>query len=227
MPGLPARLKFPTPPTTNGTENQEYHQNRPTPRHHSPTSLARIRIKNRRKHYLDTHPEYLSSPSLELAVIPLINHKKDPLSYDRLIRRFQTAAEREAEGKKKGYSGVLEADLWRSEAKIDALSEDGKNGHAMRYRRDGNGEIVAEEKDEVPGSKEEGMERWRKQMELRFLGGEDGDFDYEGVDQGDEFDGVEEERDREEQWFEEEEEESVGIDGKCEELQGETGLQDF
>ncbi|KAL9002407.1 MAG: hypothetical protein Q9188_004655 [Gyalolechia gomerana] len=200
-----------------GFETRGYPQTRPTPRHHSPTSLARIRVKNRRKQYLDTHPEYLSSPSLELA---------DPLSYDRLIRRFQTATEREAEGKKKGYSGVLEADLWRSEAKFDALSEDGKMGQEMRYRRDVNGEIVAEDRDEVPGSKEEGQKRWRKQMELRFLRGEDGDFDYGGVDQREEYDGVEEERDREEEWFEGEEE-SVGPDGKGGNLEGETGVQDF
>ena len=31
---------------------------------------ARILIKNRRKRYLDTHPEYFSSPSLELAGLP-------------------------------------------------------------------------------------------------------------------------------------------------------------
>lgn len=36
------------------------------PRSRSPEALARIRVKNRRKRYLDTHPEYLSS-NLELA----------------------------------------------------------------------------------------------------------------------------------------------------------------
>lgn len=36
----------------------------------SPSSEARIIIKNRRKRYLDTHPEYFSSPSLELAGLP-------------------------------------------------------------------------------------------------------------------------------------------------------------
>ena len=33
----------------------------------SQSSEARIMIKNRRKRYLDTHPEYFSSPTLELA----------------------------------------------------------------------------------------------------------------------------------------------------------------
>ena len=41
--------------------------NRPS---RSPSSIARITIKNRRKRYLDTHPEYFSSPSLELAGLP-------------------------------------------------------------------------------------------------------------------------------------------------------------
>lgn len=31
---------------------------------------ARVLVKNRRKRYLDTHPEYFSSPSLELAGLP-------------------------------------------------------------------------------------------------------------------------------------------------------------
>ena len=36
----------------------------------SPASKARVAIKNRRKRYLDTHLEYFSSPSLELAGLP-------------------------------------------------------------------------------------------------------------------------------------------------------------
>lgn len=36
----------------------------------SPSSKARIRVKNRRKRYLETHPEYFLSPSLELAGLP-------------------------------------------------------------------------------------------------------------------------------------------------------------
>jgi len=35
------------------------------PRQRSPAAIARIRIKNRRKRFLDLHPEYFSS-SLEL-----------------------------------------------------------------------------------------------------------------------------------------------------------------
>lgn len=47
----------------------------------------------------------------------------DPLLYDRLVRRFQSAAEREQEGRRRGYTGVLEADLFRSEAKLAALRQ--------------------------------------------------------------------------------------------------------
>lgn len=152
--------------------------------------------------------------------------RKDPLAYDRLIRRFQTAAEREADGKKKGYSGVLEADLWRSEAKIDALSQNGKDGQELSYGRNANGEIIAEEKDEVPASKEDGEQRWRKQVELRFLGGDDADFDYRIVDENDQFDAPEEVRDIQDQWFEEEEEDfSAGALNSG--LEGQTGIQDF
>ncbi|KAL8753654.1 MAG: hypothetical protein Q9199_004901 [Rusavskia elegans] len=216
MPHLPDRSRSSgqAPPTQN--EPSLYNEVRPAPRLHSPSSLARIKIKNRRKHYLDSHPEYFATPALELA---------DPLAYDRLIRRFQTAAEREADGKKKGYSVVLEADLWRSEAKIGALSQNGKDGQELSYGRNANGEIIAEEKDEVPANKEDGEQRWRKQVELRFLGGDDADFDYRIVDENDQFDAPEEARDIQDQWFEEEEDFSAGA--LTSGLEGQTGIQDF
>ena len=109
------------------------------------------------------------------------------MGYDRLIRRFQTTGEREAEGRKKGYSGILEADIWRSEAKIEALANP-KITASLRYSRDASGEIITEEKDEVPLSKEEGMQRWHQEMELMFLQGHDSDFDYAVVDENEEYD---------------------------------------
>jgi hypothetical protein len=154
------------------------------------------------------------------------------LLYDRLIRRFQTPAEREAEGRKKGYSGVLEADLYRSEAKLDALRHPDPNS-IFTYKRGPNGEILAEDKDEVPANKEEGLARWRWEMETRFLRGGDEDFDYEGVDKNPDYDDrLMEERDAEEKYFDEEEPEFVHGDdavkkSKSKDLQGETGIQDF
>ncbi|KAJ9666271.1 hypothetical protein H2201_003705 [Coniosporium apollinis] len=175
----------------------------------------RIRIKNRRKRYLDTHPSYFS-PALELA---------DPLLYDRLVRRFQTPAEREAEGRKKGYSGVLEADLLRSEAKIEALARPDPDAMTS-YRRGPNGEILAEEKEDVPLTKEEGWERWKWEMEQRFLGGRDEDFEYRAVDESEEWDDKrEEEREKEEEYFGEEEPGWMLEDGR--KVTGETGVQDF
>ncbi|KAJ4502793.1 hypothetical protein HRR83_009493 [Exophiala dermatitidis] len=198
----------------------------------------RIRIKNRRKRYLDLHPEYFG-PQLELA---------DPLLYDRLIRRFQSSAEREAEGRQKGFSGVLEADLLRSEAKLDALAHPDPNS-MFTYKRGPDGEILAEDSDDVPANKEEGFARWQWEMEARFVRGDDDDFDYSAVDVNPEYDDVKtEEREAEERYFdqqepefvveteeEEAEEKESGLgDGddrqkrrKSHELQGETGIQDF
>lgn len=184
---------------------------------------ARIRVKNRRKMYLDRHPSYFTSPDLELA---------DPLLYDRCVRRFQTAAEREADGRAKGYSGVLEADLYRSEAKLAALK--GHNeGHDevppssessvpfVSYVRGENGELLPEDPDEIPKTKEEGLERWKFAMTIRFLKGEDPDFPYKEVDESDEWDTIES-KEEEERWFDDEEPEWVGDDDA-----GETGIQDF
>ncbi|KAL3468582.1 coiled-coil domain-containing protein-domain-containing protein [Aspergillus heterothallicus] len=176
---------------------------------------AATRIKNRRKRYLDLHPEYFSA-DLELA---------DPLLYDRLIRRFQTPAEREAEGRAKGFSGILQADLLRSEAKMDALNH--PDPHAMfSYARGPNGEILAEDRDEIPGSKEEGEKTWKWEMTLRFLRGEDEEFDYTAVDGNEEYDDLSEEQDK---YFDDEEPEWL-VEGEGEvrtRLQGETGIQDF
>jgi len=154
------------------------------------------------------------------------------LAYDRLIRRFRTSAEREAEGRRQGYSGVLEADLWRSEAKLHALANP-DHAASTRYRRDDQGEIIAEEKDEVPPSKEEGEQKWSKEMELRFLRGDDIDFDYQTVDENEEYDDrAAQEREEQEKYFEAEEprwrtfctEEDSGFDRQ---LVGQTGIQDF
>src|ERR1700760_3686559 len=108
----PAKLPSPLSQTSRPTMGKEEERSH------------RVRVKNRRKRYLDQNPDYFNS-SLELA---------DPLLYDRLIRRFQTAAEREDEGRRKGFSGVLHADLIRSEAKLDALMNPSSNA-MFSYKR--------------------------------------------------------------------------------------------
>ena len=141
-------------------------------------------------------------------------------------------SEREAEGRKKGYSGVLEADLWRSEAKIDALAN--RDATSMRCTRDSSGEITAEEKDEVPQNKEGGLRRWHTEMELMFLRGEDPDFEYVTVDEDEAYDnrGIEE-LEEEEKYFDEEEPTWLRAGQDLETTQGshsptgQTGVQDY
>ncbi|KAJ5176688.1 uncharacterized protein N7482_002565 [Penicillium canariense] len=177
-----------------------------------------VNIKNRRKRYLDLHPEYFTAEDLELA---------DPLLYDRLIRRFQTPQERETQGRAKGFSGVLQADLLRSEAKIDALAHPDPNA-MLSYTRGPNGEILAEDRDDIPASKEEGEKAWQWEMGLRFMRGDDPDFDYKTVDENDDYDDWTEQQ---ENYFEDEEPEWVVGEARGEDaqakLQGETGVQDF
>lgn len=196
---------------------------------------TRIRIKNRRKRYLDLHPEYFKQPHLELAgrhtfqifhcrpFIPI--HSLDPLLYDRLIRRFQTAEEREKEGRERGYSGVLEANLVRSEAKLQALEHPDPNSPLV-YGTASDGSITGVEQDERDRvrSREEGLERWAEVMELRFLRGDDEDFEYQNVDDNEQYDDQgEEERSKLDEYLQGESEEFVG-EGKP---TGETGVQDF
>ncbi|CAI6340899.1 unnamed protein product [Periconia digitata] len=173
--------------------------------------------KNRRKRYLEVHPEYFDDSSLELA---------DPLLYDRLIRRFQSANEREAEGRRKGFSGEIETDLWRAEAKKHALDHPDPQS-LFTYTRGPRGEIREEDKDEVPITKSEGRAWWIDEMTQRFLRGAT-DFDYTKVDMNDKYDDPEEERDIQEAYFDsmESDFDSDG-EGKEKILTGETGIQDY
>lgn len=100
------------------------------------------------------------------------------------------------------------------------------------YRRGPNGEILAEERDEVPANKEEGQARWRFEMENRFVRGGDEDFDYKLVDENDEYDDKAlEEREAQERYFDDQEPEYLSEDGRTKgdnkELSGQTGIQDF
>jgi hypothetical protein len=178
----------------------------------------RLQAKNRRKRYLEVHPEYFSDASLELA---------DPLLYDRLIRRFQTASEREAEGQRKGFSGQMATDLWRAEAKKDALAQPDPNS-LFTYNRGPQGQIVEEEKDDIPMTKEEGRAWWVDEMTQRFLRGGDDDFEYAKVDGNHNYDPLELERDLQDAYFEsmESDFDSDG-EGKEKVLTGETGIQDY
>ncbi|RMZ75300.1 hypothetical protein DV738_g5560, partial [Chaetothyriales sp. CBS 135597] len=202
-------------------EKSAEHANKRDSNAAEPVVPRATRVRNRRKRYLDLNADTYFGPHLELA---------DPLLYDRLIRRFQSAAEREAEGRIKGYSGVLEADLYRSEAKLEALRHP-YAGTLFTFKRGPNGEILAES--EGPANKDEGYAMWRWEMEARFIRGDDDDFDYDGVDNNDQYDDrALEEQETQDRYFDEQEPEFVlsdaGPEGpKYRQLQGETGLQDF
>lgn len=117
--------------------------------------------------------------------------------------------------------------MQRSEAKMDALANPDPNA-MLSYTRGPDGEILAEDRDDIPASKEDGEKAWQWEMGLRFMRGDDDDFDYKAVDENDEYDDWTEEQDK---YFEDEEPEWVVDDARGDEarsrLQGETGVQDF
>lgn len=79
----------------------------------------------------------------------------DPLLYDALIRRFQSAADREKEGRKKGYSRVLEVDLLRGEAKLTRARE----ANTKNRQSDGHGQSSSAQDTKLPvPSAQEGAE---------------------------------------------------------------------
>jgi hypothetical protein len=117
----------------------------------------------------------------------------------------------------------------RSEAKLAALAN--PNSATITYNRGPNGEIYPEDPEDVPENKGEGIQRWQREMTLRFLRGDDDDFDYKLVDESDEWDDkVQEEREEQEKWFAEEEPSWLLGDDEGNEkvmVKGETGVQDF
>jgi hypothetical protein len=164
----------------------------------------RLRAKNRRKRYLEMHPEYFDDESLELA---------NPILYDALVRRFQTTAEREAIGRSRGHVGQHYLNILGPADKEDTVG--GQNPDAL-FAYD------------TPESKEEGAAWWNDEMRQRFLRGDDSDFDYKTVDDNTRYNDPEEERDIQDAWFD-----SMSSDydtdgeGKEKVLTGETGIQDF
>lgn len=146
---------------------------------------------------------------------------------------------------------MLEADLWRGEAKLEALRQ--KDGYSTSVIATQNEAKLGEEStsdskllrndmynfiddEDEPQNQADGEKMWRKEIERRFVAGRDEDFEeYDDVDDGKWDDGAEEEREEEEKWFDEEEERWVSEElddddgklGKEKGLKGETGVQDF
>ncbi|KAL9610837.1 MAG: hypothetical protein Q9167_004477 [Letrouitia subvulpina] len=198
---------FPSPSSPQFSTSSLSSANRPQPRTYSPASSARIAIKNRRKTYLDTHPEYFASPHLEIL---------EPRAHERLVRRFLSPKEREvaAHQRRRDWTvtaAALEGFLCR---------DDGGEREGRRTLEAAAGESEEGEGLEEAGDKDEGERRWRAVVEARFLRGDDSEFDYTPVDEEEREEGKE--RDEEEKWFDEELESWDGA-GR----EGDTGVQDY
>ncbi|OAR01717.1 hypothetical protein LLEC1_03254, partial [Akanthomyces lecanii] len=189
---------------------------KPIPRQpKSDAHSAQVQIQNRRRDYLQRHPEYLTNIEHELA---------DPILYERLVKRHQSATEREAEGRAKGYGRTLEADLVRGETKLADLRETPlSSGNQTPRPRPTTTTGIEETWDQPAESKAHGLELWQAFLTNRFVQGQDDEFDYAAVDGNDEYDGLAR-MEAEEQWFDEEEPARVHDATR---LEGETGVQDF
>ncbi|TEA19885.1 hypothetical protein C8034_v009816 [Colletotrichum sidae] len=153
----------------------------------SPSKAEDIRSHNRRREYLARNPSYFENAEHELA---------DPLLYDTLVRKYQTPAEREAAGRAKGYSRVLEESLLRGEARLaDLKNPESKDVEKRTF--------TTEADLEKTQTKEEGFERWTEFLTERFVHGQDEDFDYAQVDENEDYDAMER-QDAEDAWFDDE-----------------------
>lgn len=143
--------------------------------------------------------------------------------YERLVKRFQSAPERAAEGEAKGYGRTLEASLVRGENRLAELAQTTRaTGAQGAGRGDDDGDGADEAWDGEAADREHGLELWRSFLEDRFVGGGDDDFDYAPVDGDEELDAWER-HGEEQRWFEDEEPGwASGREGG-----GETGVQDY
>ncbi|CAI6086775.1 unnamed protein product [Clonostachys chloroleuca] len=200
----------------------------------SPASVARIRAQNRRREYLQQHPSYYDNIEHELA---------DPVIYERLVKRFQSAEERSKDVKAKGYGRTLEASLVRGETTLANLRAE-EQGNSASASDSAQGRTVNNGPASMPSGldawdddardKQEGLELWRAFLEDRFVHGRDDEFDYTLVDSDEGYDAMEI-RDAEDRWFDKEEPSWVGDDDDVDETKAshngasarETGIQDF
>ncbi|KAF4119911.1 Coiled-coil domain containing protein (DUF2052) [Geosmithia morbida] len=202
---------------------------KPVPREpEGPARVEQVRVRNRRREYLERHASYFDSLEHELA---------DAMLYERLIKRFQSVPERTAEGKAKGYGRTLEASLMRGETRMAKLAAEAatttsppsaaaiatsSNPDTRDEEDDGSGNRTWV--DVTPADREEGIQLWRDFLEYRFVRGQDEDFDYAIVDGDHDLDSLER-QDEQDSWFDDQE---PGWASDTEhQVHGETGVQDF
>ncbi|KAH0497465.1 hypothetical protein TgHK011_004765 [Trichoderma gracile] len=229
-PIMPASVSSPSPelPAEATPDDRDSHvaRDRPFPRRlRTPAKLVRLGVRNRRHEYLVKTPSYFDNLDHELA---------DPVLYERLVKRFQTPAEREADGKAKGYGRTLEADLIRGETKLANLHQSAEqpNGpsssslDADNSKAVGDGGVGTNAWDAEAENKEHGMQLWHAYLEARFVEGMDEDFDYGQVDDNDQYDTMAI-QDAEDAWFDNEEPSWADCASQSPVRRGETGIQDF
>ncbi|KAF7535199.1 hypothetical protein G7Z17_g13249 [Cylindrodendrum hubeiense] len=196
---------------------------RPIPREPVPPGrAAQILAQNRRREYLVRNTTYFDSLEHELA---------DPILYERLVKRFQTPAEREAEGKAKGYGRTLEAALERGESKVSDLPQSNGSSHSAANGTETPDASLDNSWAHEATDKEHAQQLWHDFLEDRFVHGQDEDFDYSAIDDNEDLDSMIR-KDAEDAWYDDEEpswvEDDATSDVEKDALKrGETGVQDF
>ncbi|KAL6874585.1 coiled-coil domain-containing domain-containing protein [Trichoderma longibrachiatum] len=226
---MPASVSSPSPELQEeaARDDRDPHvaSDRPYPqRLRTPAKLDRLGVRNRRHEYLVKTPSYFDNLDHELA---------DPVLYERLVKNFQTPAEREADVKAKGYGRTLEADLVRGETKLANVHQSAEQPHGQSSGLDsenskvvGDGGAGTNAWDAEAENKEHGLQMWHAYLEARFVEGMDEEFDYGQVDDNYEYDTMAI-QDAEDAWFDNEEPSWEDPASQSPVRRGETGIQDF
>lgn len=144
------------------------------------------------------------------------------------IRRFQSAEEREAEGRAKGherYANFLMSNVVCPRNRTGTDSSRRPIDAPNRAPQPNKLIPLELEREDPPASKVEARERWQTLMEYRFVDGLDLDFPYQAVDEDAENDDIEEQsRKLEDAYFSQE---AAAFEVAEDQLNGQTGVQDY
>ncbi|KAL9058024.1 MAG: hypothetical protein Q9162_002016 [Coniocarpon cinnabarinum] len=149
----------------------------------------------------------------------------DPILYDLLVRRFQSTQERDEVAKKLHTSSILEASLLRAETRITSVQTDVRTEYNTQNEFASLMEVEGEPDVTEPKTKDEAWAIWVRVMSRRFIEGRDEQFDYNQVDEDADLDyGLDEQRVADDTYFDAED---AAWEVSNDEIQGQTGVQDF
>ena len=148
-------------------------------------------VRNRRQRFCDTvlaESDYFSESEMR---------RRDPAGWAHFVG---TSSTNESSGAAEGLGGFFMSAMEKQEQRLREAAQE--MAEREKERRFGWRDDGGEEEEGGGGEEREGVEAWRAWHRMRFVAGEDEEFDYAAVDDNDKWDDWKTaERDAQEAWF--------------------------